>query len=234
MLLCPRSGSQGEGSGWGHLVGREWQMYEPGKPGLLNVKGKHSEITFILIQRQKNKFFKVLSKRIFFKKIKLWKSIVQKNVKHFISWNLQLKFPLNSMTQILCCWCYSYFIPWCNTMVINTNMIEKVIKLLTYSTTYFGTYLRTTATKNWNFFISVCILMRQVWDFLKWNFYLRCFCRPFVSHEKMQQEGTHKDKSTYRAKNGMKLRVSQKVRKKPPGQNSSFQWKRFCFLPQLL
>lgn len=41
-------------------------MYEPGKPGLLNVKGKHSEITFILIQREKNKFFKVLSERFFF------------------------------------------------------------------------------------------------------------------------------------------------------------------------
>lgn len=41
-------------------------MYEPGKPGLLNVKGKHSEITFILIQREKNKFFEVLSEIFFF------------------------------------------------------------------------------------------------------------------------------------------------------------------------
>lgn len=43
-------------------------------------------------------------------------------------------------------------------MVINTNMTEKVIKLLTYSIIYFGTYLRTTATKNWNFFyLCVCL-----------------------------------------------------------------------------
>lgn len=33
-------------------------------------------------------------------------------------------------------------------MVINTNVTEKVIKLLTYSVIYFGAYLRTTATKN--------------------------------------------------------------------------------------
>lgn len=46
-------------------------------------------------------------------------------------------------------------------MVINTNVTEKVIKLLTYSVIYFGAYLRTTATKNWNLFISVCVLMRH-------------------------------------------------------------------------
>lgn len=43
-------------------------------------------------------------------------------------------------------------------MVINTNMTEKVIKLLTYSIIYFATYLRTTATiKLKPFYLCVCL-----------------------------------------------------------------------------
>lgn len=201
LLLHPHRCSQGEGSGWGHLVAKR----------VANVQTRSSQwevktfwnYFYFHSQAEKELFKSPLKKNCFLKKNNqvLDKYCSEECKKlQFLKSAAEVVIKLCDTELFLCCWCYSYFISWCNTMVINTNVTEKVIKLLTYSIIYFGTYLRATATKNWNLFISVCVLMRKVWNFLKWNFYLQGFCRPLVCHEKMQQGGTHKDKSTYRTK----------------------------------
>lgn len=135
----------------------------------------------------------------------------------------------------LCCWCYSYFIPRYNMIVININRTEKVIKFVTYCIIFFGTYCRTAATKNWNLFNSCVCLNETSREFPEGKFPPTVFFGDHQSPEKMQQEGTQRK----RAHREQKLEwnsVSKRWRKTTLVRTDFFffQWQTFCFLPQLL